>query len=473
MLAAVSSVRPWAGAHAGGCCEIAGAGQRADVVQDGIERWPELDPHQAHHEALDGHGQAATLGQQEQQEDEGEDGVDHRLDHVAHHGQRLGGDAAHRQKGCVGGCGGVGAGGGEHGRRGVVELEPGQAVGVLHQVDHDVLAQQVGGALGRDGDLGLGVGLLDLAIDHARRQRWVHRGVELEREQGAGSGDFRWQSVGELGVDVGAGVDLDRCAPGREACRVGVAHQRPDVGALGEGSGIDGAVLQVIDGAVVDVGDQVGAQLRVPDGGRTRGLDQPVAEHHAVLLVRQLGRQLRVGVRDHLEGRLEEPGHDVANPAGVVAEEGHTDRHVAHRHRRLAAQLVDHHHIDLGQEHGVVDQHEADEPTPACEPPRREEPCESGHQHAGDRHRLDQTEIVRAAHDGGDCVEDPGQGVDIAVGIDLEHPCSAGAGCQEPRGPALALKSSIAFTAGGMALQSWRSRVCRSWVIDDTERTLA
>jgi hypothetical protein len=37
----------------------------------------------------------------------------------------------------------------------------------------------------------------------------------------------------------------------------------------------------------------------------------------------------------------------------------------------------------------------------------------------------------------------------------------------------LALKSSIAFTAGGMALQSWRSRVCRSWVIDDTERTLA
>jgi hypothetical protein len=65
----------------------------------------------------------------------------------------------------------------------------------------------------------------------------------------------------------------------------------------------------------------------------------------------------------------------IADPAGVVAEEGHTDRHVAHRHRRLAAELVDHHHIDLGQEHGVVDQHEADEPTPACEPPRREEPA--------------------------------------------------------------------------------------------------
>ena len=108
-----------------------------------------------------------------------------------------------------------------------------------------------------------------------------------------------------------------------------------------------------------------------------------------------------------------------------MAEEGDADRHVAHRHRRLAAQLVDDDHVDLGQEHDVIDQHEADEPPPAMKPPRRKKSRERRHQHAGDRHGLDQPEIVRAAHDGGNRVEHPGQGIDVAVGIDLEHRSAA------------------------------------------------
>ena len=60
----------------------------------------------------------------------------------------------------------------------------------------------------------------------------------------------------------------------------------------------------------------------------------------------------------------------------------------------------------------------------AVEPPGGEETCGSSHQHAGDGYRLDEAEVSRAAHDGGDGVEDAGQGVDFAVGVDLEH-----AGC--------------------------------------------
>jgi hypothetical protein len=47
----------------------------------------------------------------------------------------------------------------------VVELLAGEAAGVLHQVDHDVLAQEVRRALGRRGDLRLVAGLLDLRVD--------------------------------------------------------------------------------------------------------------------------------------------------------------------------------------------------------------------------------------------------------------------------------------------------------------------
>jgi hypothetical protein len=64
----------------------------------------------------------------------------------------------------------------------------------------------------------------------------------------------------------------------------------------------------------------------------------------------------------------------------------------------------------------------------AVEPPGCEEARGSRHQHAGDGHRLDERQVSRAAHDGGDRVEDAGQGVDVAVGVDLEH-----AVCVAPR----------------------------------------
>ena len=171
-------------------------------------------------------------------------------------------------------------------------------------------------------------------------------------------------------------------------------------------------------------GDHVGAQLRVGHVGGAAGLDQAVAEHDAVLLVGQRLGQLGVGVRDHLEGGLEEARHHVAHQARGVAKEGHTDGHVAHHGGRLAAELVDDGDIRLGQKHRVVDQQQAHQPAPAVEATGGEEACGSGHQHAGDSHGLDEGKVPGAAHDGGDGVEDPGQGVDVAVGVDLEH-----AGC--------------------------------------------
>jgi hypothetical protein len=43
---------------------------------------------------------------------------------------------------------GVRPGGGDHDGRGVVDLLPDDAARILHQVDHDVLAQEVGRTLG-------------------------------------------------------------------------------------------------------------------------------------------------------------------------------------------------------------------------------------------------------------------------------------------------------------------------------------
>ena len=275
----------YACAHSRGGREISGAGEGAHVVQDRIERWPELDPHQTHHEALDGKAETSALGDQEEQEHEREDGVDHRLDDVPHHGQRFGSDSAHGQEGCVGGGRRIRPGGGKHYGGRVVQLLPGEAARVLDQVDQDVLAQQICGTLCGGGDLGLGVGLLDLAVDHAGHQIRIEGWVQLEGEQCPDTGDFGWQAVGELGVDVRAGIDLHRVAVGRKPRRIGAAHQRPDVGALGKGGGVDRAVLQVVERAVVDVGDHVGAQLRIVDGRAAGGLDQPIAEHDAVLLV--------------------------------------------------------------------------------------------------------------------------------------------------------------------------------------------
>jgi hypothetical protein len=188
-----------------------------------------------------------------------------------------------------------------------------------------------------------------------------------------------------------------------------------------KGRRIDGAVLQVVEGAVIDVGDQVGAQLRVGDIGPARSLDQPVAEQHPVLLVGQLAGKLCIRRRDHLERGLEEPRHDVAHLARVVAEKCHTDGDIADHHRRLAAQLVHDYHIGPWQEETVVEQHKADQPAPAVKPSRCEQSREGRDQNAGHRDGLDQPEVVVATHDGGDGVEHPGQGIDVAVGVDFKH----------------------------------------------------
>ena len=64
--------------------------------------------------------------------------------------------------------------GGDHQAGRVVEFLAGEAA-VSCKVDHDVLAQQVRGALGGGGDLRLDVGLLDLRVD-GRGRRLGQRG---------------------------------------------------------------------------------------------------------------------------------------------------------------------------------------------------------------------------------------------------------------------------------------------------------
>ena len=106
-----------------------------------------------------------------------------------------------------------------------------------------------------------------------------------------------------------------------------------------------------------------------------------------------------------------------------MAEEGDANGDIADRDRRLAPQFVDDYHIGLGDEQCVVEEHEPYQPAPTVKTSGREQSGEGRHQHAGHRDGLDEAEIVIAAHDGGDGVEDPGQGIDVAVSVDLEHRC--------------------------------------------------
>ena len=69
----------------------------------------------------------------------------------------------------------------------------------------------------------------------------------------------------------------------------------PDVGALGKRRRVDGAVLEIVEGAVVDEGDEIGAKLRVGDVRPAGGLDQAVAEEDAVLLVGELAGSCAFG----------------------------------------------------------------------------------------------------------------------------------------------------------------------------------
>ncbi len=84
---------------------------------------------------------------------------------------------------------------------------------------------------------------------------------------------------------------------------------------------------------------QVGAHRGVGDRGAARLLDEPAAEHQAVALVSQLGRQRR-RTRQGLERGLEQLGDRVADRAREPAECGDAEGHVVDDTVRRAAGLV-------------------------------------------------------------------------------------------------------------------------------------
>jgi hypothetical protein len=55
---------------------------------------------------------------------------------------------------------------------------------------------------------------------------------------------------------------------------------------------VDRAVLQVVERAVVDVADEIGAKLRIRRQSLAGTLDEPIAEEHAVFLIGEFGGKL-------------------------------------------------------------------------------------------------------------------------------------------------------------------------------------
>jgi hypothetical protein len=78
-----------AGAQVRRSREIVGRVDRGHVVEDGVERRPELDPDEHGGVALEGQHRLTAAGEQEQQHEQREHRVGHRLDHVAENRQGL------------------------------------------------------------------------------------------------------------------------------------------------------------------------------------------------------------------------------------------------------------------------------------------------------------------------------------------------------------------------------------------------
>ncbi len=139
--------------------------QGGHVVEDREQRWPQLDRDQRDRIARQHHQRGAAVGQEEQEHHEGEDGVDHRLGHVAHDRKSLLRDlCAVDPRGVLRGHGLRAAGGKHHAGR-IVDPLAAELPGVVDRVDQRVLADEVGGRSGCCGDLAADVGLRDLAQD--------------------------------------------------------------------------------------------------------------------------------------------------------------------------------------------------------------------------------------------------------------------------------------------------------------------
>ena len=137
-------------------------------------------------------------------------------------------------------------------------------------------------------------------------------------------------------------------------------------------------------------------------------------------LIGQIGTLLR-GTRQRLESCLEDFGERVADGAGEVPEERHTERNIGDDLHRLGAELIDDAHGDLRDKQARIDGQHARQPLPANEfvrhegvgNPRRDEAAEGDHR--------DRLQVRVRTHDRGDRIEDAVKAVVIAVGVYLVH----------------------------------------------------
>ena len=403
--------------------------QRAEVVDDGVDRRPQGEPDQAHAVAFEELEAGHAAEQDGQQQDERKYSIQHGLDAVPHQRQRFGrdppaGDLLGVQLGHR-----LGAGDAEQRRRGILGLLAHHQVGFLHRVDHRVLLQDLGRGRGRIGDAGAHVGRRQLGIDGRgggdRRHRAageLQRRIGLDAELGEQPADRGRHAVVDLGVGHwtrrGCGDAGDRVGDAGEARRIGGRHQRPQVGRGGEGLGRDEPLRDIVEGAVLDEAHHVGAEERIGEADRARALDQMCAEHQAMIAEAQF--VLEPGGRGQdLECGLEEIGQGVADRTHDTRLEGEPEGHVVDDRRRRVAGLV--HHLDggLGQEQHQVDQDHAHQPLRSHQPVRRQRRAEEGTEEADHEDQADRGQEDVAVHDRCERVEEPHQGVDVAVAEDF------------------------------------------------------
>ncbi len=395
---------------------------RRHVVEDGEQRGPKLNGNQRGHIAGEDEQRRAARREKQQQNDEGKDRVAHRFGHVTNNRQCLLRDLGAVDPGGVLRSDGRGAAGGQHHAGRIVDLLAAHLPGVVDRVDHRVLADQVSRRGSGRSDLTADVGLRDL-VDHCglsreRRKRRVQSLTEasgevrdLRRETTV---DRRVHGIARVGGHAGCRGD------DAETRRVGGAHRCPEVGRRGEGGRRDGAVGDVVGGAVADEVDEVGANCGVRDGRATSLLDESTAEHQAVLLIGELGRKSG-GSGKNLKRGFEEFGNGVADGARQATERSHAEGHVGDDAVGRAASLVDDAHGHPGHEQHAINEHDGDEPLPALKLLGLEHVGDHGRDEPAERHGSDGAQVGVGGHDRGDRVEDAGQRLRVVIGVDLPH----------------------------------------------------
>ena len=423
-------------------------------MKDGVERPPALKPDEpaevrAHERAARG---------REHQQNRHRKGADvEALEHDAkerHPGLGLAADGPVRGHGLGLGAGlGVGPK-----RRGVARFRGPLFAGVVHDVQHHLLADDVGGVTrGTDQEVvrrrqrrqefrarqRLGVGARKYPdSENARRTADLRRPERVQARRGLGAGhDLPVHGRGPGGAGGLARGELHeprgRGAGGGRASR---RHERPEVRRFPQIVRGDVPEQERMKNALAGVGPQVPGKHRIGDLHAGDRIGEPRSEDHSVALIGEIVRQ-----GERLLGEPREPVTDLGRDRG---EERKPHRDVVHhRGRERRIQPIHDPHGGLRHDHRAPDRSEHQHPFGVVLPGAAEGGPEQDPGQPRDTRELGEREVRVAPGNGGDGVEQVHQVDPAAQGVEFVHiyavPCPAAraifsCGALAPGDPALA-----------------------------------